>query len=160
MFLFLLTKYINTNIPVQMYCIFCCCCCLGSSADSVENRPLWPLRAPTCYRPSSMCSIPASLFHFHCFCRSFFCCFVFCREACFYMYTHAFVEHLPQAQHSTAQPSAINRAQSSNARKCRPENDNASKQTELARASVPPRYYTARCVLKTHEYSKSARPTR
>ena len=67
------------------------------------------------------------------------------------MYEHV-VEHLtsttaPQEQHSTAQSTPT----SSKASTRRSERDNASKQTELARATMSSSIYTARCVLKTNE---------
>ena len=59
---------------------------------------------------------------------------------------HVVVEHLPQAQHSAiSSPS-----QSGKASTCRSERDNASRQTELARASMSSSIYAARCVLKTN----------
>ena len=66
------------------------------------------------------------------------------------MYEHV-VEHLPQAQHSTAQHSAFRPAQSGKASTCRSESDNASTQTELARASMFSSIRTARSVFKTNE---------
>ena len=62
------------------------------------------------------------------------------------------VEHLPEAQHSAVRP-----AQSSTARTCRSERDNASKQTELPRAIMSPSIYS--CGLQ-NEQSKSARHNR
>ena len=52
---------------------------------------------------------------------------------------------------NTPKQGAISLAQISNATMCRPERDNASKQTELTNASMSSSIYTARCVLKTNE---------
>ena len=73
------------------------------------------------------------------------------------MYEHVVVEHIhlraqhSTPQHSTAQHSANSPAQSSTPSTCRSERGNASKHTELARASVVDHIYTARCVLKTNQ---------
>ena len=66
------------------------------------------------------------------------------------MYEHVVIEHLSTAQHSTARHSAISPTQSSEASACPSERDNASKQTELARASMSSSIHTVRCVLKTN----------
>ena len=72
------------------------------------------------------------------------------------------VEHLllhrSQAQHSTAQHSAISPAQSSKPSTCRSERDDASKQTESAIASMSSCIHTARCVPKTNEEIQICRP--
>ena len=75
--------------------------------------------------------LPASLFPFPLVLRrAFFSHFsVLCLCVCFGTCKHVVVEHLPRAQHSAIRP-----AQSSKAGTCRSERDNASKQTELARA--------------------------
>ena len=65
---------------------------------------------------------------------------------------HVVVEHVPQAHRSPVQP--ISSSQSSTPSKyytCRPECDNASQQTKLARASMSSRISTADCALKTNE---------
>ena len=73
---------------------------------------------------------------------------------CWGTFVNLFTLFSPQAQHSTAQSTRT----SSKARTRRPERGNASMQTELAGASMPPSIFTARCVLKT--CSKSAGPTK
>ena len=77
--------------------------------------------------------LPVSLFSFFFFRRKLSrlvpFCFCFCGPFS-HLYEHA-VEHLPQAQHSTAQHSAISPVQSSKASTCRSERDNASKQDRV-----------------------------
>ena len=96
----------------------CCCCCRIHRTPSAGTdflifvflpqraplAPLWPLRAPTRGTPPSIA------------CQRAFSSLVFRRRACFpnfflflwassftRTYEHVVVEHLPQAQHSTAQ---------------------------------------------------------
>ena len=59
--------------------------------------------------------------------------------------------YLKHRKHGTASTAPQYRATSSNAIARRSERDNAGKQTELARASLSPRIYTARNVVKTKE---------
>ena len=67
--------------------------------------------------------------------------------ACWGTFLNFFAFFAPQAQHSTAQLTRT----SSKASTRRSERDNASKLTELARASLSSIIYVARCVLKTNE---------
>ena len=62
---------------------------------------------------------------------------------------YAVVDHLPQAQHSATHPAHLITKQQSKCT-CRSKSGNASKQTELARASMSSSIYAARCVLKTN----------
>ena len=64
------------------------------------------------------------------------------------MYEHVVVENLSQTEQEQG---AISPVQISKASTCRSERDNASGQTELARASVSSSICTARCVFKTNE---------
>ena len=60
---------------------------------------------------------------------------------------------VPQAQHSKAQRNQP--AQEAKASTRRSERDNASKQTELARASMSSSIYTARCVLRNERRNRN-----
>lgn len=107
----------------------------GISERSLEQRLLLRI---TCRRAFfNFCSFVGEEPSFSIFC--------FC-EAYSYTYEHAAFKHLQQAQDSATSP-----ARSRNTTTCQPERDNASRQTDLARASMSSRIYTARCILKTNE---------
>jgi len=111
--------------------------------------PLWPFRARTWTKPSCITCRVAFPLTFHIVLEDksllfpifllLWAIFKICTSCCR-------VSTANTAQHGASSP-----AQSSKASTCRPERDNASKQAELARASMSSSIYTARCVLETNE---------
>ena len=73
----------------------------------------------------------------------------FCFCGPFSLYERACHRRVSSA--NTAQQSSISPTQSSKASTCRPERDNASKEIELAIASMSSTIYTACYILKTNE---------